>query len=224
MVHEPSSSSASRGRLVTFEGGEGVGKSTHIRHLSEQLKAREIATVVTREPGGTAGAEAIRSLLVTGDTGRWEPLSEALLHFAARFEHVKKLIEPALDSGSWVICDRFADSTMAYQGYGQGLGPALVDQLYRLVLGPFRPDLTIILDMPVEMSMARALHRDRAAGGNPEDRYERMGMAFHTRLRQAFLDIAAGNPERCIVIDAAPAVDQVAGAVWAAVASRLGLN
>lgn len=212
-----------RGRFVTFEGGEGVGKSTQVLRLRDRLLARGLDVVVTREPGGTPGAEAIRALLVKGDT-RWEPMTETLLHFAARSEHLAKVILPALDAGKWVISDRFADSTMAYQGCGQGLGPEAVAALYDIVVGKFQPDLTLLLDLPVDKGLARAGQRDtQTAIGSLEDRYERMGLEFHCRLREAFLDIAARSPERCVVIDAAADQDSVALDVWAAVTARLDI-
>lgn len=208
-------SATERGRFITLEGGEGTGKSTQVKLLAERLKAQGIAVVTTREPGGTAGAEAIRQLLVNGDTGRWEPMSEALLHFAARVDHVEKVIKPALAQGTWVVSDRFADSTFAYQGAGQGLGSKTIQSLYDICLGEFAPDLTLILDLPV----AAALERARQRGG--EDRYERMGQAFHERLRTAFLDIAAADPERCRVVNADGTADAVADRIWTAVSGPL---
>jgi dTMP kinase len=219
----PSGLSA-KGRFVTFEGGEGAGKSTQVLRLRDRLQAQGLEVIVTREPGGTPGAEAIRALLVKGDTGRWEPMTETLLHFAARAEHLNKVILPAIYEGKWVISDRFADSTMAYQGYAQGLGPEKVAALYDIVVGKFQPDLTLVLDIPVEAGLARAGKRDgEIALGSLEDRYERMGLAFHTRLRDAFLDIAAQAPERCVVIDTALEPDAVAAKIWAAVTSRLDI-
>jgi dTMP kinase len=213
-----------RGRFITFEGGEGAGKSTQVLKLRDRLVERGIDVIVTREPGGTPGAEAIRALLVKGDTGRWEPISEALLHFAARTEHVKKIIQPALGAGTWVICDRFADSTMAYQGYGQGLGPEVIKRLYDITLGSLKPDLTFMLDLPEGMGLARAAGRDvTTALGGQEDRYERMGTPFHARLRQAFLDIAAAEPKRCQVLDSSADKQEVARQIWATVTARLGI-
>ena len=208
----------SRGRFITFEGGEGAGKSTQSHRLVAALGGIGIDTIRTREPGGSPGAEAIRDLLVRGAVDRWEPLSEALLHSAARHEHLARTVRPALDAGRWVVCDRFADSTMAYQGYGHRLGRPPVQALQALVVGDTMPDLTLILDLPAEDGLARAA---RSAG--VEDRYERMGEAFHRRLRQGFLDIAAHEPRRCAVIDARPDVDSVWQAVRATVAERLGI-
>jgi dTMP kinase len=206
------------GKFITFEGGEGSGKSTQLRRLADALGARGIACVTTREPGGCPGAEEIRRLLVEGGVGRWQPMSEALLNYAARIEHVAHTITPALTRGDWVLSDRFADSTMAYQGYGHGLGPEAIARLHKLALGDLRPDLTLIFDIPVEDGLARA----RARGGN-EDRYERMDKAFHERLRMGFLAIAKAEPQRCAVIDASGDVETVAGRVLATVTTRLSL-
>lgn len=206
-----------RGCFITLEGGEGAGKSTQIRHLAERLKERRLDVLITREPGGTPGGEAIRQLLVNGDTGRWQPMTEALLHTAARVEHVHKVIEPALSRGVWVISDRFADSTRAYQGAAQGLSVETVDDLQRLALGTFSPDLTLILDLPVKV----ALERIQGRGAGAEDRYERMGNTFHERLRAAFLDIARNEPSRCRVIDASGSIEEVASRVWTTVRDAL---
>jgi dTMP kinase len=192
------------GKFITIEGGEGAGKSTQIRLLAEWLGGQGIAVVTTREPGGSPGAEAIRKLLVEGATDRWDAPTEALLHFAARRDHLAKTVWPALGRGQWVISDRFADSTMAYQGYGHGLGRAPIEQLYAVAVGDFRPDLTLILDIPVELGLKRALAR---AGG--ETRYEKMDVAFHQRLREGFLDIAKREPARCRLIDAHGTIDEV---------------
>ncbi|MBX3503854.1 MAG: dTMP kinase [Parvibaculum sp.] len=206
-----------RGRFITLEGGEGAGKSTQVKRLAAKLGAAGHRVVVTREPGGAPGAEDIRELLVKGDPGRWTARTEALLHFAAREEHLARTIRPALARGDWVISDRFVDSTMAYQGVGQGLGEEFIARLRALVVGADMPDLTLILDLPPEAGLARA-HR-RANDG--EDRYERMNLEFHQTLRQAFLDIAKNEPERCAVIDAARDEDAVAAAIWAAAGERL---
>jgi dTMP kinase len=211
-----------RGRFITLEGGEGAGKSTHIRMLADALRDQGIAVATTREPGGSPGAERIRGLLVDGATDRWDALSEALLHFAARRDHLVRTVWPALERGEWVVSDRFADSTMAYQGYGLGLGRAAIDALYAQAVGDFRPDLTLILDLPVEQGLARAARRD--AGKGAGTRYERMGVDFHRRLREGFLDIARREPDRCVVIDATQPVDSVARAIIAAVRDRLPMK
>ena len=172
----------------------------------------------TREPGGSAGAEAIRRLLLDGADERWDAVGEALLFYAARRDHVAGLIKPALDQGSWVVCDRFADSTLAYQGYGRGLPFAELQALHRFALGDFAPDLTLILDLPVEEGLARVARRS----GNA-DRFERLGQAFHERLREGFHQIAAAEPRRCVLIDASGDAASVHRAVLAAVAERLGV-
>ncbi|AWJ82845.1 dTMP kinase [Azospirillum sp. TSH58] len=208
-----------RGRFITLEGGEGAGKTTQIRLLADALIGWGKRVVLTREPGGSPGAEEIRGLLVSGETGRWGPVTEALLHTAARRDHLERTVWPALEAGHWVICDRFFDSTMAYQGYGLGLGRELVATLQTAALGDFRPDLTLILDLPVEDGLARAAAR---RGG--EDRYERMDVAFHHRLREGFLDIAAREPERCAVVDAGHPVEAVQAAILDHVTRRLGAS
>lgn len=204
-----------RGRFITLEGGEGAGKSTQLRRLAEALRGRGHTVVETREPGGAPAAERIRTLLVEGSEN-WDGVTEALLHFAARREHLRTTVWPALRSGNWVVCDRFVDSTVAYQGYGHGVDRTLLDTLRASVMGDFRPDLTLMLDLPVEEGLGRARGR-----GGAEDRYERMGLAFHERLRAGFLEIARAEPERCVVIDAARPVDKVAEIVLAAVRDRL---
>ena len=186
-----------RGRFITFEGGEGSGKSTQCRLLAEALEAQGVTCRLTREPGGSQGAEEIRSLLVQGEPGRWDVVSETLLLFAARRDHWTRTIQPALECGEWVICDRFADSTMAYQGYARNMDRAKIDFLYDLAIGTARPDLTLILDLPVEEGLRRALSR-----GDDENRFEKMGAVFHQALRDGFLDIAARFPERCVVVPA----------------------
>lgn len=207
----------SKGRFITLEGGEGGGKSTQVFRLAEKLRRLGLPVVTTREPGGAEGAEIIRKLLVSGDPGRWDAMTELLLHFAARRDHLRRTIWPALERGDWVLSDRFADSTMAYQGYGHGLGRPVVEQMYTLVLGDFRPDLTLILDLPV----TEGLRRSEDRGG--ENRYERMDVAFHERLRQGFLEIARGEPQRCVVIDATRPMEAVTDAIAAAVGSRLSV-
>jgi dTMP kinase len=198
-------------KFVTFEGGEGGGKSTQLRLLAEALRAAGDAVVTTREPGGAPGAEEIRRLLVEGEPGRWPPDAEALLHFAARAEHLAKVIRPALEAGQWVLCDRFADSTLAYQGYGSALDLTWLQQLRSRIVGETEPGLTLILDLPVEIGLGRVLEQQR---------YERMGRAFHERLHAGFLAIAEKEPERCVVLDATRSIDAVAADVRAAVAKR----
>jgi dTMP kinase len=206
-----------RGRFISFEGGEGSGKSTQAGRLAERLAAAGLNVVRTREPGGTEGADAIRKLLVEGAADRWDPETEVLLHYAARRDHVVRVIEPALARGDWVVCDRFADSTMAYQGFGYALGPDLIDTVHRAVLGEFQTDMTVIMDL----DPAAGLERARARDPDPS-RYERFDLAFHARLRAGFLEIAKAEPERCAVVDAGGAEEQVAEAVWQAVRDHVG--
>lgn len=208
-----------RGRFITLEGGEGAGKSTHIALLADALAAGGIDVLTTREPGGSPGAEAIRGLLVEGAVDRWDAMTEALLHYAARRDHLTATVWPALESGRWVLSDRFADSTMAYQGYGHGLDRAVVAALHQSVVGDFRPDLTLILDLPPETGLARAAGR-----GPAEARYERMDLSFHQRLREGFLDIARQDTARCVVVDAEPVTDAVQKEIRRAVSQRLGLD
>jgi len=207
-----------RGRFITLEGGEGAGKSTQQRRLAAWLRARGIEVVETREPGGSPGAEEIRALLVTGGTGRWDAMTEALLHFAARRDHLVRTVQPALARGAWVVCDRFADSTMAYQGYGHDLGREHIAALYELVVGSFLPDLTLVLDLPVAEGLARAKSRN-----DHENRYEQMDLAFHERLRAGFHDIVSREPERCVLVDAGVDLEAVTATIQAVVAERLGV-
>jgi len=210
------------GKFITFEGPDGGGKSTQAGLLAEGLEAAGVPVDLTREPGGAPGAEDIRDLLVNGEVGRWQPLTEALLHYAARFEHLSRTILPALDAGRWVISDRFADSTLAYQGYGHGLDREVISRLHRLVVGGFKPDLTLVLDLSVDEGLKRAggRARDMEIG---EDRYERMGRDFHERLRRGFLEIANKEIERCAVVDASQDVETVQTEVRKIVSSRLGV-
>lgn len=198
-----------RGIFITLEGGEGSGKSTQVRALSEVLgKQMGLDVATTREPGGTPEAEKVRNLLVRNDGGAWAPEAEVLLLFAARQMHVRDMIRPALAEGKIVICDRFTDSTRAYQCYGHGVDEDLVDELDQLVLGGFRPDLTFILDLSVEEGLARAQKRI-ADDGLGEDRFERLGKEFHSRLQWGFIEIAKNNPERCVIIDAAKPEEEI---------------
>jgi dTMP kinase len=210
------SEGAARGRFITLEGGEGAGKSTQVRRLAAHLAAQGIPVLVTREPGGSAGAEKIRSLLLDG--GGFDPVAEAMLMFAARREHVVATIRPALAAGMWVICDRFADSTRAYQCHGQGVPGEVYRKLADLALEGLAPDLTLILDIPPEAGMARA-----AARGVAADRYERLDSGFHARVRAVFLAIAAAEPARCAVVDATRDADAVFAAIRAELGARLGL-
>ncbi len=204
------------GRFITFEGGEGGGKSTQVHRLTERLRAEGREVVATREPGGSPGAEALRDLLVKGAVDRWSPLTETLILYAARRDHVERVIRPALDRGAWVISDRFADSTRAYQGAAGGVDPAFIGELERMALGPTRPDLTLILDLPVEEGLRRAGRR-----GDDETRFENKGLAFHDRLRAEFLAIAQREPQRCVVVEAAFSVNEVGDSIWRALKVRL---
>ncbi|HZY58856.1 MAG TPA: dTMP kinase [Candidatus Binataceae bacterium] len=206
------------GRFITLEGGEGTGKSTQIRRLAASLDAMGIRALATREPGGSQGAEEIRKLMVEGEPGRWDAITETLLAYAARADHVRCTIGPALVQGTWVISDRFSDSTFAYQGAGRGLDRETIRRIDSAVLDDFQPDLTLILDLDAKLGLQRALTR-----GNAENRFEKFGADFHERLRQSFLDIARRNPDRCRVIDAGGTEDQVAEAIWAAISRRFDL-
>jgi len=197
-------------RFISFEGGEGAGKSTQARRLAERLERLGHAVTLTREPGGAPSAEAIRELLVHGEIERWEPMSEALLHIAARVEHLAKTVRPALEAGRWVISDRYVDSTRIYQGIVQGVGIERVDELHGLALDGVMPDRTLILDLSVDEGLARAAAR----AGEGEDRYERMSRSFHEALRAGYRQLARGEPERCRLIDAAADADRVAEQVW----------
>ena len=203
------------GRFITIEGGEGTGKSTQACLLAKALRRRGTAVVTTREPGGSPGAEKIRELLLD-ETVAWDPPTEALLQFAARADHYVTLIAPALRRGDWVVSDRFADSTRAYQGSGMGVAAAAIETLYELALGDFRPDLTLILDLSVERAMKRLEGREGRL-----DRYERKDAAFHKDVRDGFLRISEEEPERVVVIDADAPVEIVSSRIEKAVAGRL---
>lgn len=207
------------GKFITLEGGDGAGKTTQGRRLSDFLRRLGLQVVLTREPGGSEGGEEIRRLLMEGPAARWDSLTEALLHSASRREHLVRMILPALERNVWVISDRFADSTMAYQGYGQEIGPERIRALNALVLGSFRPDLTLILDLAPEEALKRVDRR-----GADRTRYEEMDLDFHRSLRNAFTDIAAREPERCVLIDAAQAEEAVAAEIEQAVRAHFGLS
>ena len=212
------------GVFVTLEGIDGAGKSTQGRLLAERLRGQRREVVLTREPGGAPGAEEIRRLLVEGAPGRWSPETEILLFTAARRDHVERVVRPALDRGAVVICDRYLDSTRAYQG--EGALRELVDRLHALTIG-LDPDLTLILDLRPDTGLGRSGRRaadDRRQAKPPEDRFERRGVEFQRRLRRAFLDIAAAEPGRCRIIDAAQPQEDVAADIWQAVSARLGAS
>jgi dTMP kinase len=207
-----------RGRFITFEGGEGTGKSTHAALLAERLKSFGIGVVLTREPGGSPGAEAIRHVLSSGVSKPLGVEAEAMLFAAARDDHVRNLIEPALARGTWVICDRFIDSTRVYQGTLGKLDPKFLRALERVTVGDLKPDLTFILDVPADVGLARASKR---RSGGTADRFEAESPAFHEALREAFRLVGAGEPGRCVVIDAAQAKAAVADRIWKIVNERL---
>jgi dTMP kinase len=208
---------ARRGKFITLEGGEGAGKSTQARKLKAALEARGHRVLLTREPGGSPGAEQIRTLLVEGDKDRWTPLAETLMFLAARADHLARLIEPSLAQGSWVVCDRFSDSTFVYQGIARGLGVEKVRRLHGAAFGDLKPDLTLILDLPAEEGLARA----QARGEGAETRFEKFDIGFHEKLRRAFAELAVGERERCALIDGTRDAETVAASVWATVQERL---
>jgi dTMP kinase len=211
------------GRFITFEGGEGSGKSTQAQLLADRLRTAGIDVLLTREPGGSAFAEQVRSLILDPKTAPHSALSEALLFYAARADHLDKTIRPALAAERWVICDRFSDSTRVYQSIAGGVDAAVVEALDRLVVAPTRPDLTFILDLPAATGLTRANRRRHA--GQPEgaepDPYEKRDLAFHEHLRAGYLAIARAEPQRCILIDGAEPTDAIAQAVWGQAESRL---
>jgi dTMP kinase len=208
------------GRFITFEGGDGAGKSTQVRRLAARLGEAGKSVLTTREPGGTPLAEAVRRLILSGGAREYGPEGEALLFGAARADHVEKLIRPALNAGQWVISDRFFDSTHVYQGLAGGVDEKLLAMLDRVTVGHTRPDLTIILDLPVDLGRSRLAARLAEAGAAP-DRFEGEAPGLHQRRREAFLEIAAGDPERCAVVDAGRGEDEVADEVWRVVSARL---
>lgn len=207
-----------RGRFITFEGGEGAGKSTQAGRLADRLRQLAIPVLVTREPGGSAGADIMRHVLLSGAAKPLGPLVEAILFAAARDDHVNATIRPGLDEGRWVICDRFIDSTRVYQGVLGSVDPKLIRALERLTTADTMPDLTFILDLPPKVGLARAAQR---RGRAPADRFETETVEFHTILRQAYREIAKAEPARCVLIDADRPVDWIADEIWAAVNTRL---
>jgi dTMP kinase len=203
------------GRFITFEGGEGSGKSTQIQRLYEALVSQDIHCVLTREPGGCASAEAIRALLVEGSGDKWHPVAETLLFQAARVEHCERVIRPALAQGKIVLCDRFVDSTLVYQGIAKGLGVEYVRALHRMSVGSLMPQLTFLLDIDPEIGLQRAGARKGA-----ETRFENMDAGFHRQVREGFLALAAQEPRRFAVIDASRSQDEVYTAILAAYKRR----
>ncbi len=200
-----------RGLFITLEGGEGAGKTTQARRLKDYIERQNRHVVLTREPGGVPEAEKIRDLLVQGTGGAWTPMAETALFFAARQMHVENLIKPELHRGSVVICDRFTDSTRAYQGYGHGFPLEKIEALDDLIVNKFEPDITFIFDLPVTEGLKRSMaQKNRASGAeSTDDRFEKLDTAFHERMRQGFLKIAEANPGRCHVIDASRTPDEI---------------
>jgi dTMP kinase len=207
-----------RGRFITFEGGEGTGKSTQAAQLAQRLRSMGIGVVLTREPGGSPGAEIIRHVLLSGAAKSLGPDAEAILFAAARDDHVSATIEPALARGRWVVSDRFADSTNVYQGALGHVDPLLLGGLHRVTVGKLKPDLTFVLDVPAEVGLERASKRRGEAGA---DRFEGESLEFHEKLREAYLHLAASEPDRCVLIDAREAQVAVATRIWDTVAKRL---
>jgi dTMP kinase len=210
--------SPGRGRFITFEGGEGSGKSTQIKTLAERLGAAKLRAIVTREPGGSPGAEIIRHLVLSGMGKLLGPDAETLLFAAARDDHVRTVIQPALNQGVWVLCDRFSDSTRVYQGRLGNVPPGVLNAMERVTIGDLKPDLTVILDVPVEIGMQRAAAR---RGNGTPDRFEAEDVKFHQELREGYKQIAAAEPQRCVLIDATADPATVAANIWAALRDRL---
>ena len=212
-----------RGHFISFEGGEGAGKSTQVRLLSERLVSLGYQTLLTREPGGSELGEKIRRFLLDGKVKDYGPVAEALLFYTARLDHLNSLILPNLQNGVWVLCDRFADSSRAYQGVASGVGEGIFDALDRIVIGSNFPELTIIVDLPVEVAQKRVARRQSQKGG-AVDRFESEAEDFHERLREGFLNIAAANTTRCIVVDGNQSREAVAELIWLTVVERFGLQ
>jgi dTMP kinase len=217
MAEAPIRRTVGRGRFISFEGGEGSGKSTQIKKLAERLEAAKLRAIITREPGGSPGAEVIRHLLLSGMGKLLGPDAETLLFAAARDDHVHTVIQPALSQGTWVLCDRFSDSTRVYQGRVGNVAPGLLNAMERVTIGDLKPDLTIILDVPVEIGLKRAAVR---RGNAAPDRFESEDVQFHQKLRDAYREIAAAEPARCVLIDASADPATVAVSVWTALRDR----
>ena len=210
--------SSGRGRFITFEGGEGSGKSTQIQKLARSLNVAKLRAIVTREPGGSPGAEIIRHLVLSGMGKLLGPEAETLLFAAARDDHVRTVIQPALAQGIWVLCDRFFDSTRAYQGSLGQVSASVLNAMQRVTIGDLKPDLTFILDVPVEIGLKRAAAR---RGKGAPDRFEGEDVKFHQDLREAYQQIAAEDPQRCVLIDATAAPDAVSARIWKALRDHL---
>jgi len=210
-----------RGRFITFEGGEGTGKSTHAAMLAARLKSLGINVQLTREPGGSPGAEIMRYILLSGAVSSFGPNAEAVLFAAARDDHLNMLIRPALERGNWVVCDRFADSTRVYQGVAGNVDSRMIRAMERIVVGDTKPDLTLILDVPASEGMQRAAQRRGTAGA---DRFETESLAFHEKLRNGFFALASSEPDRCVLIDATLSKEEVGERIWRAVVNKLNPN
>ncbi len=204
------------GKFITLEGGDGTGKSTQARLLAEFLKEQQKEVLLTREPGGAPGSDDIRQLILTGEPERWDVVGETLLFYASRRNHLRLTVWPALERGDWVISDRFADSTMAYQGYGNQLGVEAVTKIHEVSVGDFEPDLTLILDIDVRKGIARTQGRT-----NNEDRFEKMDIAVHERMQQGFYEIAEKNSHRCVIVDADRPIDEIQAELRKIVRERL---
>lgn len=207
-------------RFITLEGGEGAGKSTQVKLLAKAFDAARIQALTTREPGGSSGGEAIRNLVVSGAADRWHPTTESLLFMAARFDHLEVTIKPALAAGKWVFCDRFYDSTYIYQGIAKKVGGAWLDKLYSMLFANTVPDLTLLLDLPPSIGLARADKRGNAA----ESRFEQMDISFHESLRSGFLQLAKDHPARIRTVDATKDAAGVHAAIISSVNERFGLE
>lgn len=212
-----------RGHFISFEGGEGAGKSTQVRMLSDRLALNGYQTLLTREPGGSPLGEKIRRLLLEGKVKDYGAIAETLLFYTARQDHLEKLILPALEKDTWVLCDRFADSSRAYQGAASGVDDGIFDALDRIVIGDNKPELTLIIDLPVENAMKRVVERQKKLA-EEIDRFEGEDLHFHEKLRAGFLKIAAANPNRCIIIDGSQSKEAVAELVWQTVVERFGIT
>ncbi len=207
------------GKFITLEGGDGTGKSTQARLLSEFLEQNNVKPLLTREPGGAPGSDEVRELILTGDPDRWDAVGETLLFYASRRNHLRLTVWPALERGEWVISDRFADSTIAYQGYGKQLGVDQVMKVHEVTVGDFEPDLTFILDIDVKTGLARTQGRE-----HNEDRFERMEIEFHERMREGFLEIAKQHPNRCVIINADQDIESVQKDMRAVLKDRYGFS
>jgi dTMP kinase len=207
-----------RGRFITFEGGEGTGKSTHASLLAQRIRSFGIATLLTREPGGSPGAEVMRYVLLSGAVRPLGADAEAVVFAAARDDHLTTMIRPALECGKWVVCDRFADSTRIYQGVAGKVDPLAIKAMERIIVGDTKPDLTLILDVPAKEGMRRAAER---RGNDSTDRFEGEALAFHEKLRDGFLTLAANEPGRCVLIDATSSKEGVAEQIWRVVSKKL---